>query len=195
MAWRIFHCTPYHYTPKLVQIANAPQNHNQPINGGWTMCMNSQEQNKSFNIIMQHWDFQQKWHGSKQSRQNTLQHGPCWHQKQWKILSQIWWKTKRTHATTKARHLINKRSRRRHIYTHCTLVTSQNQGCMCKIKNMKQKIYTNQTGQFPVVSSQGKRHVMVLCKIYENLILTEPIKSRALKKCAQYMNNSCKGFK
>ena len=46
------------------------------------------------------------------------------------------------------------------------------------IKNMKQIMCTDQTGRFPVVSSQGNRFIMVFCKTDRNLILVESMKNR-----------------
>ena len=46
------------------------------------------------------------------------------------------------------------------------------------IKDMKHIMYTDQTGQFPIVSSQRNRYIMVLCKTDENLILVELIRNR-----------------
>jgi hypothetical protein len=40
------------------------------------------------------------------------------------------------------------------------------------------KIYTNQTGKFPVTSSRGNKYVFVLYEYDSNAILVEPIKSR-----------------
>ena len=40
------------------------------------------------------------------------------------------------------------------------------------------KIYTDQTGRFPVTSSSGNQYIMVLYKYDTNAILTEPIKNR-----------------
>eukprot|EP00957_Ditylum_brightwellii_P105581 8049606-Ditylum_brightwellii.AAC.1 len=40
------------------------------------------------------------------------------------------------------------------------------------------KIYTNQTGKFPVVSSKGNRYVMVIYAYDANCILVEPMKNR-----------------
>ena len=56
------------------------------------------------------------------------------------------------------------------------------------IKDMKHIIYTDQTGQFPVVSSQGNRYIMVLCKTDGNLILVKPIKNRT-------SGEMCKAYK
>eukprot|EP00957_Ditylum_brightwellii_P122145 9315071-Ditylum_brightwellii.AAC.1 len=42
----------------------------------------------------------------------------------------------------------------------------------------KGKIYTYQTGQFPVVSSRGNKYVMVIYPYDANCILVEPMKNR-----------------
>ena len=39
-------------------------------------------------------------------------------------------------------------------------------------------MYTNQTGKFPHVSSQGNRYMMVLAHIYSDSIWVEPMKNR-----------------
>ena len=46
----------------------------------------------------------------------------------------------------------------------------------CKIWYMKEKIYTDQTGKFPVQSIIGHRYIMVFVEIDENYINTEPMK-------------------
>eukprot|EP00957_Ditylum_brightwellii_P131181 10005659-Ditylum_brightwellii.AAC.1 len=40
------------------------------------------------------------------------------------------------------------------------------------------KIYTDQTGKFPVISSKGNRFVMVIYAYDTNCILVEPMKNR-----------------
>ena len=39
-------------------------------------------------------------------------------------------------------------------------------------------VCTYQTGNFPVCSRQGSTYIMVLCKIYGNTIMVEPMKNR-----------------
>jgi hypothetical protein len=39
-----------------------------------------------------------------------------------------------------------------------------------------EKIYTDQTGRFPVISSKGNTYIMVLYEYDGNVILAEPIK-------------------
>jgi hypothetical protein len=40
------------------------------------------------------------------------------------------------------------------------------------------KIYTDQTGRFPVVSSKGKKYIMILYDYDSNVILAQPTKDR-----------------
>jgi hypothetical protein len=61
------------------------------------------------------------------------------------------------------------------------------------------KIYTNQTGRFPVTSSQGNKYILVLYEYNTNTILTEALHSRtapkilqAYKKLVKYPHN--RGF-
>jgi hypothetical protein len=52
------------------------------------------------------------------------------------------------------------------------------------------KIYTDQTGRFPVVSSKGNKYIMVLYDYDSNAILAQPIKDRTapeLLKAFQFM--------
>ena len=42
----------------------------------------------------------------------------------------------------------------------------------------QEKIYTNQTGKFPVRSSQGNQYLMILCKMDSDAILFEPMRDR-----------------
>ena len=64
------------------------------------------------------------------------------------------------------------------------------------INNIKNKKYTDQTGKFPVVSSQGNRYFMVLYKKDGNLILVKPMKTRSSRemcwahnKLMKYLHN------
>jgi hypothetical protein len=52
------------------------------------------------------------------------------------------------------------------------------------------KIYTDQTGRFPVVSSKGNKYIMILYDYDSNAILAQPIKDRTapeLLKAFQFM--------
>jgi hypothetical protein len=44
------------------------------------------------------------------------------------------------------------------------------------------KIYTDQTGRFPLISSKGNKYIMVLYEYDGNAILAEPIKNRTAPK-------------
>jgi hypothetical protein len=41
------------------------------------------------------------------------------------------------------------------------------------------QINTDQTGRFPVVSSEGNKYIIILYDYYSNAILAQPIKDRA----------------
>ena len=49
-------------------------------------------------------------------------------------------------------------------------------------------MYTSQTEQFPVMSSQENRYIMVLCKTDRNLILVKPRKNRTSSKMCKAYN-------
>jgi hypothetical protein len=62
------------------------------------------------------------------------------------------------------------------------------------------KIYTDQTGRFPVTSSQGNKYILVLYEYDTNAILTEVLHNRtapeilqAYKKLVKYLHN--RGFR
>jgi hypothetical protein len=74
--------------------------------------------------------------------------------------------------------------------THLTFATIEDTG----------KIYTDQTGRFPVTSSQGHKYILIMYDYDSNAILTEPIKSRsgggilrAYKNLFEYLQQ--RGFK
>jgi hypothetical protein len=74
--------------------------------------------------------------------------------------------------------------------THLTFATIEDTG----------NIYTDQTGRFPVTSSQGHKYILIMYDYDSNAILTEPIKSRnggeilrAYKKLFEYLQpQGCK---
>jgi len=47
-----------------------------------------------------------------------------------------------------------------------------------KVFDLQETIYTDQTGQFPYLSSKGNRYIMVAYHIDANYIAMEPIKNR-----------------
>ena len=49
---------------------------------------------------------------------------------------------------------------------------------LIKVYECTDSTYTDQTGQFPIRSSQGAKYVMVMCEIDGNQILAEPMTSR-----------------
>ena len=44
------------------------------------------------------------------------------------------------------------------------------------------KIYTDQSGRFPVTSSEGNKYILLIYDYDSNAILTEPIKNRTATK-------------
>jgi hypothetical protein len=53
-----------------------------------------------------------------------------------------------------------------------------NTNCIYAAKIYAGQIYTDQTGRFPVISSEGNKYIMVLYEYGGNVILAEPIKNR-----------------
>ena len=65
------------------------------------------------------------------------------------------------------------------MYTNITPYTHRKQKYVyCKIWYMKETIYTDLTGKFPVKSSRVNRYIMVIMEIDTNYINTKPIKNR-----------------
>ena len=65
-----------------------------------------------------------------------------------------------------------------------------------KIIDMKDTIYTDQTGQFPHLSSKGNRYIMVAMHIDSNYIAMEAIKNRTERQMMdtyQRIVDRCKG--
>ena len=58
---------------------------------------------------------------------------------------------------------------------------------VCK---MKQIMYIDHIGAFPIRSSQGNRYLMILCEIESNVILVEPMKNRIPGKMSKATKNS-----
>ena len=46
------------------------------------------------------------------------------------------------------------------------------------VYNVRETIFSNQTGKFPKLSQQGYKYMMVMVEIDSNAILVEPMKSR-----------------
>ena len=49
---------------------------------------------------------------------------------------------------------------------------------LLKVTECSSKIYTDQTGCFPIISSRGYKYIMIAYDYDSNNILVEPIKSR-----------------
>jgi hypothetical protein len=49
---------------------------------------------------------------------------------------------------------------------------------MIHVYDLKETVYTDQTGRFPFCSSKGNRYIMVLCEMDGNVILSEAMKNR-----------------
>ena len=43
---------------------------------------------------------------------------------------------------------------------------------------VKDTIYTNQTGKLPITSSRGHKYIMIMCEIDGNAVLVEPMKNK-----------------
>ena len=44
---------------------------------------------------------------------------------------------------------------------------------------MRDNIYTDQTGNFPITSSKGNKYIIILCVIDGNVVLTDPMKNKS----------------
>ena len=58
------------------------------------------------------------------------------------------------------------------------ILTEQTNQLFLKVTECYNKIYTDQTGRFPVTSSRGYKYIMIDYDYDYNNILAEPIKSR-----------------
>jgi hypothetical protein len=57
-----------------------------------------------------------------------------------------------------------------------------------QIKDVTELVYSDQTGRFPVVSSQGHKYIMVLIEVDGNYIAFEPMKSREASEMIRAYN-------
>jgi hypothetical protein len=57
-----------------------------------------------------------------------------------------------------------------------------------QIKDVTEMVYSNQTGRFPVISSQGHKYIMVLIEVDGNYISVEPMKSREASEMIRAYN-------
>ena len=58
------------------------------------------------------------------------------------------------------------------------ILTDQTHQTFLKVTECSRKIYTDQTGRFPITSSRGYKYIMIAYDYDSNNILAEPIKSR-----------------
>ena len=47
-----------------------------------------------------------------------------------------------------------------------------------RVDQVKDTIYTDQTGKFPITSSRGHKYIMIVCEIDGNAVLMEPMKNK-----------------
>ena len=47
-----------------------------------------------------------------------------------------------------------------------------------KVIEVKNTIYADQTGRFPVMSSSGHKYIMIMVEINSNVVMAEPMKSK-----------------
>ena len=60
-----------------------------------------------------------------------------------------------------------------------TIPLQKHQYIYVKINDLKETMYTNQTGAFPVTSKQGNKYTMILCEIENDVIMSEAIQNRS----------------
>ena len=58
------------------------------------------------------------------------------------------------------------------------LVGKKKQDIFTKVYDVRDTIFSDQTGQFPTRSRRGNKYIMVMVEIDSNAILVEPMKSR-----------------
>ena len=47
-----------------------------------------------------------------------------------------------------------------------------------RVDQVKDSIYTNQTGKPPITSSRGHKYIMIMCDIDGDALLVEPMKNK-----------------
>ena len=67
--------------------------------------------------------------------------------------------------------------------THVPL--RKNHDIYVQIDQVRDTIYTNQTGKFPITSSRGHKYIMVLCAIDGNVVLAEPMKNKSEREMVE----------
>ena len=61
--------------------------------------------------------------------------------------------------------------------THAPL--RKNHDIYVRIDQVRDTIYTDQTGKCPITSSRGNKYIIVLCAIYGNVLLDGPMKNKS----------------
>ena len=54
-----------------------------------------------------------------------------------------------------------------------------------RVDQVKDTIYTDQTGKFPITSSRGHKYIMIIFEIYGNAVLVEPMKNKTEDKMVE----------
>ena len=63
-----------------------------------------------------------------------------------------------------------------------TIPLKKYQDIYIAINDAKEKIYTDETGAFPITSKKGKKYIMILCEIDNNFKLSEAMRNRSSGK-------------
>ena len=72
------------------------------------------------------------------------------------------------------------------------ILTERTHQIFLKVTECSSKIYTDQTGRFPVTSSRGNKYIMIAYDYDSNNILAEPIKSRTSLHIKNYYQTMSK---
>ena len=60
-----------------------------------------------------------------------------------------------------------------------TIPLTKHNDVFLRVGEARETMYTDQTGAFPVQSQRGHKYIMVLCEIDNNIIMSEPMRSRS----------------
>ena len=87
----------------------------------------------------------------------------------------------RSYDTSKTDRQINKgkiggcrKGRQQHTRT-----VKKNHDIYVRIEQVRDTIYTNQTGKFTITSSRGHKYIIIFCAIDGNVVLAEPMKNKS----------------
>ena len=87
----------------------------------------------------------------------------------------------RSYDTSKTDRQINKgkiggcrKGRQQH-----TRNVKKNNDIYVRIDQVRDTIYTDQTGKFPIAPSRGHKYIMILFAIDGNLVLSDPVKNKS----------------